>query len=147
MWSVCGTHVRTPEEHELSEECVCQPPRACLCCHRPPETVEQDLLYAYQVLKDTTEDAEPVEYHLSASFCQGASTMHSEEYLEDRIKLLDPRVQNLMRTYLEVFDELPSPASCDKLVQMDLKLQHKFLGHKIHWRPYPAPKEQANEIE
>ena len=36
MKSVWGAHVRTPEEDDLSEECVCEPPRACLCCHRPP---------------------------------------------------------------------------------------------------------------
>ena len=48
MKSVWGAHVRTPEEDELSEECVCKPPRVCLCCHGPPETVEWDLLYAYQ---------------------------------------------------------------------------------------------------
>ena len=52
-----------------------------------------------------------------------------------------------MRTYLEVFGELPPPASCDKLVQMDLKLKPEFVGHKIRRRPYPAPKEQADEIE
>ena len=49
MKSVWGAHVRTPEEDELSEECVCEPPRACLCGNRPPETAERDLLYAYQV--------------------------------------------------------------------------------------------------
>ena len=59
MKSVRATHVRTPEDDELSEECVCEPPGACLCCHRPPETVERDLLYAYQGLKDTTKEAEP----------------------------------------------------------------------------------------
>ena len=64
MKSVWGAHGRTPEEDELSEECVCEPPRVCLCCHRPPETVEGDLLYAYQGLKDATKDAEPVEDHL-----------------------------------------------------------------------------------
>ena len=67
--------------------------------------------------------------------------------MEDKIKLLDPRVQKLIRTYLEVFRELPPPASCDKLVQMDLKLEPEFVGHKIPRRPYPAPKEQADEIE
>ena len=44
MKSVWGAHVRTLEEDDLSEECVCEPPRACLCCHRPPEMVERDLL-------------------------------------------------------------------------------------------------------
>ena len=67
--------------------------------------------------------------------------------MEDKIKLLDPRVRKLIRTYLEVFGELPPPASCDKLVQMDLKLKPEFVGHKIRRTPYPAPKEQADEIE
>ena len=146
MKSVWGAHVRTPEEDELSEECVCEPPRACLCCHRPPEPVERDLLYAYQALKDTTKGDEPVEDHLPASI-QGASHLHSDEDMEDKIKILDPRVQKLIRTYLEVFRELPPPTSCDKLVQMDLKLKPEFVGHKIRRRPYLAPKEQADEIE
>ena len=120
-------------------------PQVCLCCHGPPETVERDLLYAYQGLKDTTKDAEPVEHHLPASIHQGAGNLHSDEDMEDKIKLLDPRVQKLIRTYLEVFGDLPPPASCDKLVQMDLKLKPEFVGHKI--RRSPAPKEQADEIE
>ena len=76
----------------------------------------------------------------------GASNLHSDEYKQDKIKLLDPRVQKLIRTYLEVFGELPLSASCDKLVQMDLKLEPEFVGHKIRRRPYPFPKEQADEI-
>ena len=44
MKSVWDAHVWTPEEDELSEECLCEPPQVCLCCHRPPETVERDLL-------------------------------------------------------------------------------------------------------
>ena len=73
--------------------------------------------------------------------------LHSDEDMEDKIKLLDPRVQKLIRSYLEVFGELPPLASCDKLVQMDLKLKPEFVGHKIRGRPYPAPKEQVDEIE
>ena len=67
--------------------------------------VERDLLYAYQGLKGTTKDEEPVEDHLPASITQGASNLHSDEVMEDKIKLLDPRVQTLIRTYLEVFGE------------------------------------------
>ena len=126
MKSVWGAHVRTPEEDDLSEECVCEPPRACLCCHRPPEMVGQGLLYAYQGLKDTTMGEESVEDHLPTSITQGASNLHSDEDMEDKIKVLDPRVQKLIRTYLEVFGELPPSASCDKLVQMDLKLKPEF---------------------
>ena len=110
MKSVWGAHVGTPEGDDLSEECVCETPRACLCCHRPPEMVEQDLLYAYQGLKDTTKGEESVEDHLPTSITQGASNLHSDEDMEDKIKLLDPRLQKLIRTYLEVFGELPPPA-------------------------------------
>ena len=85
--------------------------------------------------------------HLSASIHQLASNLHSDQDMEDKIKLLDPRVQKLIRTYLEVFGELPPPASCDKLVQMDLKLKPEFVGHKIRRTPFPAPKEQADEKE
>ena len=74
--------------------------------------VERDLLYAYQGLKDTTKGKESVEDHLPTSITQGASNLHSDEDMEDIIKLLDPRVHRLIRTYLEVFGELPPPASC-----------------------------------
>ena len=147
MKSVWGAHARTREEDDLSEEYVCEPPLACLCCHRPPKMVERDLPYAYQGVKDTTKGKESVEDHLLTSITQGASNSHSNEQMEDKIKQLDPRVQTLIRTYLEVFGELPPPASCDKLVQMDLKLKPELVGHKIRRRPYPAPKEQADEIE
>ena len=147
MKSVWGAHVRTREEDNVSEECVCEPPRACLCCLRPTEMVEPDLLYANQGLKDTTKGEESVEDHLPTSSTQGASNLHSDEDMENKIKLLDPRVQKLIRTYLEVFGELPPRASCDKLVQIDLKLKPEFVGRKIRRRPYPAPKEQAAGIE
>ena len=42
-----------------------------------------------------------------------------------------------------MFGELPPPASCDKLVQMDLKLKPDFVGHKIRGDPI----QQANQIE
>ena len=90
MKSVWGAHVRTPEEDDLSENC--EPPRACLCCHHPPEMVERDLLYAYQGLKDTTKGEESVEDPLLASITQGASNLHSDKDMEDKTKLLAPRV-------------------------------------------------------
>ena len=108
MKSVSGAHVRTSEEDDLSEECVCEPPRACLCYHRPPEMVERDLLYAYQGLEDTTKDEESVEDHLPTSITQGASNLHSHEDMEDKINLLDLR--KLIRTYLEVFEETTTPS-------------------------------------
>ena len=95
MKSVWGAHVTTHKEDELSEECVCEPPRACLCCNRPPETGERELLYAYQGLEDPAKDAKPVEDHLPASIHQGISNPHSDEHLQDKIKPLDPRVKKL----------------------------------------------------
>ena len=72
--------------------------------------VEQDLLYAYKGSEDTTKGEESVEDHLPTSITQGASNLHSDEDMEDRIKLLDPRVQKLIRTSLELFGELPPPS-------------------------------------
>ena len=53
----------------------------------------------------------------------------------------------MIRTSLEVFGELPPPASCDKLVLMDLKLKPEFVGQKIRLKPYRAPKEKAEQIQ
>ena len=72
MKSVWSAHVRTPEEDELSEECLCEPPRACLCCHHPSEMGERDLLYAYQGLKDTTKDDRCIVADLSCN-CEACS--------------------------------------------------------------------------
>ena len=69
--------------------------------------MERDVPYAYQGLKDTTKDAEAVEDHLPASIHQGGSNLHSDEDMEDKIELLDPRVQKLIRAYLEVFENYP----------------------------------------
>ena len=46
-------------------------------------------------MKDTTKGEESVEDHLPTSITQGASNLHSDEDMEDKIKLLDPRVQTL----------------------------------------------------
>ena len=142
MKSVWGAHVRLPEE------CICERPMACRCCPRPCEEVERDILSAYQCSKTPEEREEnPVEDHLPDSIHKGASNLHSDSDLEDKIKDHDPRVQKLGRTYLEVFGELPPPASCERLVQMDLKLKPEFQGHKTRRRPYLAAKDQLDEID
>ena len=55
-------------------------------------------------------------------------------------------MQKLIRTYLEVFGELPPPASCDKLVQMDLKLKPEFVGHKIRGDPIQLLKSRPTRL-
>ena len=108
--------------------------------------VERDLLYAYQGLKDTTKGGETMEDHLPMSITQGASNLHSDEDMEDKIKLLDPRVQKLIRTYLEVFGELPPPASCDNLVQMDLKLKPSSWAIRSGGDPIPLVKSRPTRL-
>ena len=141
MISVWVAHVRTPEEDDLSEECVCEPPRACLCCHRPPEMVERDLLYTYQGLKDTTKGEESVEDHLPTSFTQGASNLYSDEDVEYKIKPLDPRVQTLIYIYL-----------CMCFTWGALKGHERYFpsGHMKIWRGSPAkqsgPATQATRV-
>ena len=66
--------------------------------------------------------------------------------MEDKIKLLDPRVQTLIRTYLGLLRELPPPASCDQLVQMDLKLKPEFVGHKIGRDPIRLLKSRPTRL-
>ena len=70
----------------------------------------------YQRLKDPSKDTEPVEDHLPASIYQGASNIHLDENMEDKSKLLELGIDKRIRTYMEVFGELPLPASCDKLL-------------------------------
>ena len=41
--SVWVAHVRLLKEDELSEKYVCEPPPACLCYTKTPETVKRDL--------------------------------------------------------------------------------------------------------
>ena len=52
-----------------------------------------------------------------------------------------------MLTYEEVFGALPPQLSCNKLVQMELKLKTEFEKTQVRRRPYPAPQEQVEENE
>ena len=80
---------------------------------------------------------------------RGKSNLHAEEDLRQKIKSLnlDHRLNKLLLTYEEVFGALPPPLSCKKLVQIDLKLKPEFEKTRVRCRPYPAPQEQAEEIE
>ena len=60
---------------------------------------------------------------------------------------LDPQLQKLLLTYEELFGALPPPLSCEKLVQMDLKVKLEFEKTRVRRHPYPAPQEQVEEIE
>ena len=77
--------------------------------------MELDLLYAYNGLKDPAKDNERFNDNLPAPIHQGAINLHSDEGMEDKIMPMNPRVQKLIRCYLEVFGELPPQASGDKL--------------------------------
>ena len=79
----------------------------------------------------------------------GQSNLHAEEDFLQKIESLnlDPRLKKLLLTYEEVFGALPSPLSCKKLVQMDLKLKSEFERTRLRRRPYPAPQEQVEKTE
>ena len=79
----------------------------------------------------------------------GKSNLHAEEDFLQKIESLnlDPRLKKLLLTYEEVFGALPPPLSCKELVQMDLKLKPAFEKTRVRRGPYPAPKEQVEEIE
>ena len=71
-----------------------------------------------------------------------------EDFLQKKESLnVDPRLKILLLTYEEVLSALPPPLSCEKLVQMDLKLKPEFEKTRVRRRPYPAPQEQVEEIE
>ena len=80
---------------------------------------------------------------------RGKSNLHDEEDFLQKIESLnlDPRLKKLLLTYEEVFGALPPPLSCQKLVQMDLKLKPEFEKTRVRRRPYPAPQEQVEEME
>ena len=79
----------------------------------------------------------------------GKSNLHAEEDFLQKIESLnlDPRIRKLLLTYEEVFGALLPPLSCQKLVQMDRKLEPEFERERVRRRPYPAPQEQVDEIE
>ena len=78
---------------------------------------------------------------------KGKSDLHSEEDFNKKINNLDPGLQKSMKTYEEVFGALPTPGSCKKLVEMDLKLKPEFEKQRITRRPYPASANHVEEIE
>ena len=79
----------------------------------------------------------------------GKSNLHAkEDFLQKHESLnLDSRLKKLLLTYEEAFGALAPPLSCNKLVQMHLKLKPEFEKTGVRCRPYPAPQEQVEEIE
>ena len=79
----------------------------------------------------------------------GKSNLHAEEDFLQKLESLnlDPRLRKLLLTYEEVFGALLPPLSCEKLLQMDLKLKPEFEKTRVKRRPYPDPQEQVEEIQ
>ena len=80
---------------------------------------------------------------------KGKSNLHAEEDFCEKLEglNLECRVTKLSKKYEEVFEMLPPTLLCQKLVQMDLKLEPEFEGSIVKGRPYPAPQDQIGEIE
>ena len=79
----------------------------------------------------------------------GKSSLHAEEDFVQKIESLNlgPDLKKLLITYEEVLGALLLPLPCKKLVRMDLKLRPEFEKTRVRRRPYPAPREQVEEIE
>ena len=79
----------------------------------------------------------------------GKSNLHAEVDYQHNFESmnLDTRLKKRLLNYEEVFDALPPPLSCKKLVQMDLKLKPEFEKTRVRRRPYPASQEKVEEIE
>jgi len=78
---------------------------------------------------------------------QDTENLHGE--FEKDIKKFDgqPKLQNLLRKYKEVFGPLPKPGSGCKLVEMDIELKDEHKGKTLRQKYWPMPQEDAEEIE
>ena len=78
---------------------------------------------------------------------QDTENLHGE--FEKDIKKFDgqPKLQNLLRKYKEVFGPLPKPESGCKLVEMDIELKDEHKGKTLRQKYWPMPQEDAEEIE
>ena len=119
------------------EECLCE----YLCRLRPLVTVEKDLLYTYLHLKALAEGAELVQHHLWSCIHHGTSDLRFDEDTNKKNKVLGPRLQKMIRTYLEALGKLtPALLSCDRLGQMNLGLRPEIvLGKKSTSIPRRPP--------
>ena len=78
---------------------------------------------------------------------QDTENLHGE--FEKDIKKFDdqPKLQNLLRKYQDVFGPLPPPGSGCKLVEMDIEIKEEHTGKTLRQKCWPMPKEDAEEIE
>ena len=60
------------------------------------------------------------------------------EDFDEKIKNLDPRLQKQLKTFEEVFGDLPFSGSCKKLVEMDLKLKPESGKQKTQVKSIPS---------
>ena len=77
---------------------------------------------------------------------KGKSHLHAEEHFAEELESvnLDPHLGKLFQKYREVFGALLAPLSCEKLVQIDLKLRPNFEGSVVRRRPLLASQNQID---
>ena len=80
---------------------------------------------------------------------KGKSNLHAEEEFSEKLESMNlvSRLSKVIQKYQEVFQALPPPLSCKRLVQMDLNLKPEFEGSVVRRRPCPAPQDQIDEIQ
>ena len=68
----------------------------------------------------------------------GKSNLHSDEGIHEKINLLETLSTETHPEMRRSIRHIGPPASCKKMVQMDLGLKDEFQGQRIRWRPYLA---------
>ena len=121
------THVVDPEQEDHSPECKFHIPYGCTCdSYANPEN-----LYYAPVSNDNCKKEDMPTDGMDKRQDKGKSNLPSEDDFDEKIKNLDSRLQELMKTYEEVFGALPPPGSCKKLVEMELKLKPELQKHRL----------------
>ena len=107
------------------------------------------LHYAQQGRQDWEDELPPKTIGRMKEQEQGKSNLHGEEDFAEKLESinLDPRLSKLILNHQEVYGALHLPLSCNKLVQMDLKLKPEFGGSVVRRCTYPAEQDKIDQIE
>ena len=76
----------------------------------------------------------------------GKSNLAAADDLEEKIKNLPSKIQEVLRRKKVAFGPLMAHGSCEKLVTMDLELMDEHKNTTVRSKPFPASKADGEEI-
>ena len=102
----------------------------------PEVPLVYSLHYAQQSRQDWEDELPPEIMGRMKKQEKGKSNLHAEEDFVEKLESmnLDPPLSMPIQKYQEVFGALPPPLSCNKMVQMGLKLKPEFEGSVVRRR-------------